>query len=108
MTIHTFILQPKVLDLIEILAIVHAFKLIGVLVIQNTFSMELIVTPVTIVCGLIWTIVKHSSSVHFVFPELTLIKSTILESQFALTMLFALKSHSFISSTIFISLYRID
>ena len=101
----TFILDPIVVDLVEVAEVIGPLQGHWALIVENAPAVELVIEPLSIVCGAIGRIIKHSPAGHLVLLELPLVVSPILEHELALTVLAALQSCPLIPPSVLVSLY---
>ena len=101
---HTFILDPIVVDLVEVAEVVGSLQGHRALVVENAPAVELIVEPFSIVGGPVGAIIQHSLAGHLVLLELSLVVCSIFEHELALAVLATLKGGSLISPSVFVGL----
>ena len=81
-----------------------SFDHLGVVVVEDSFALKLIVGPISLVCNISFLIEKGSVSIHVVLPPFAVINSSSLVKEFAVSVSFLIADESFIFGAIFIVL----
>lgn len=88
---HAFIVLPVIFEEVKVGEIKAALKLEGVIVVYFSESVELVLTPVSLIGEFSAFIVKFAPSVHLVIPPLSLIVASVLIEELAMSVSFCIE-----------------
>ncbi len=86
---HSLVILPVIFKQVEVSEVKSALKLHGVVVVDFSEAVELILTPVALIGQFASLVEEFSPSVHLVVFPLTLVVASILVEELTLTVSFA-------------------
>lgn len=103
----TFILNPVLVDLIEVSVVKTIFQVFEGLVVEGALPIKLIVLPVSLIRNSTRLIEQFPIPIHFVLTPFPIVHSSILVVKFTMTMPFSIEFVPFIPTPSFKLLHNI-
>ena len=102
--ISTFVFDPTVSKSVEIFKVKGSMKRCGVLVVKSSFSMKLVLKPVSNICRPVFSVEKWSFSLKGIIFEIAFVVNSIRINKFSISIFHAILLHSLKVCIIFIVL----
>lgn len=103
----TLIHRPIVIDTFEARVVEGMVQFMGVLVIEDSKTIESILEPVTFVSKLTGLVIEPAEACHFVLDPLSVVKPTVLVKELALAVAHIVKFETFVARTLLERLHNV-